>query len=148
MQIILIQDIENLGQKDDLVTVKDGYARNYLIPKKLAIIATDSARKVIAENKRQRAHKEAKLKENAESMATRLGNLKLVIGVKANSAGKIFGSVTPLMIAEAINKNGYEIERRQVIVSDDHIKEVGNYDVKVKLHRDVFVDIPLEVVAE
>ena len=148
MQIILIQDIENLGQKDDLVTVKDGYARNYLIPKKLAIIATDSARKVIAENKRQRAHKEAKLKENAESMATRLGNLKLVIGVKASSAGKIFGSVTPLMIAEAINKNGYEIERRQVIVSDDHIKEVGKYDVKVKLHRDVFVDIPLEVVDE
>ena len=103
---------------------------------------------MIAENKRQRAHKEAKLKENAESKATRLGKLKHVIGVKASRAGKIFGSVTPLMIAEAINKNGYEIERRQVIVSDDHIKEVGNYDVKVKLHRDVFVDIPIEVVAE
>lgn len=148
MQIILVQDIENLGHKNDVVTVKDGYARNFLIPKKMAIIATESARKVIAENKKQQAHKETKLKENAQSLATRLGNLKLSIGVKASATGKIFGSVTPLMIAEAINKNGYEIERKQVVVADDHIKEVGNYGVKVKLHRDVFVEIPLEVVAE
>lgn len=148
MQIILVQDIENLGHKDDVVTVKDGYARNFLIPKKMAIIATESARKVIAENKKQQAHKETKLKENAQSLATRLGNLKLSIGVKASATGKIFGSVTPLMISEAINKNGYEIERKQVVVADDHIKEVGSYNVKVKLHRDVFVEIPLEVVAE
>ncbi len=148
MQIILVQDIENLGHKDDIVTVKDGYARNFLIPKKMAIIATESARKVIAENKKQQAHKEAKLKDSAQSLATRLGNLKLSIGVKASATGKIFGSVTPLMISEAINKNGYEIERKQVVVADDHIKEVGSYNVKVKLHRDVFVEIPLEVVAE
>ncbi len=148
MQIILLQDVENLGHKDDLITVKDGYARNYLIPKKLAIIATESAKLVLAENKRQRAHKEAKLKENAQSLANRIGELKLVIGVKASTTGKIFGSVTPLMIAEAINKNGFEIERRQVIVADDHIKEVGNYNIKIKLHKDIFVDVPMEVVAE
>ncbi len=148
MQIILIQDVEKLGQKDDIITVKDGYARNYLIPKKMAIKATESALKVIAENKRQQAHKEAKMKGNAESLATSLGSLKLTIGVKASTTGKIFGSVTPLMISEAINKNGFEIERKQVVVADDHIKEVGNYSVRVKLHREVFVEIPLEIVAE
>ncbi len=148
MQIILLQDVESLGHKDDLLVVKDGYARNYLIPKKIAIVATESAKKVVAENKRQRAHKEAKMKENAESLATRLGKLKLTIGVKASSTGKIFGSVTPLMIAEAVNQNGFEIERRQVVVEDDHIKEVGSYTVKVKLHKEVSVEIPMEVVAE
>lgn len=148
MQIILIQDVEKLGQKDDIITVKDGYARNYLIPKKMAIKATESALKVIAENKRQQAHKEAKMKGNAESLATSLGSLKLTIGVKASTTGKIFGSVTPLMISEAINKNGFEIERKQVVVADVHIKEVGNYSVRVKLHREVFVEIPLEIVAE
>ena len=148
MQIILTQDIENLGHKDDLISVKDGYARNFLIPKKMAVVATESARKVMAENKRQRAHKEAKLKETAQSMATRMSSVKLTIGVKASSTGKIFGSVTPLMIAEAINKNGFEIEKKQVVVVDDHIKEIGNYSIKVKLHKDVFVEIPMEVIPE
>jgi large subunit ribosomal protein L9 len=148
MQIILIQDIENLGHKDDMMIVKNGYARNYLIPKKLAVVATESAKKVLAENKKQQAHKEAKLKETAESLASRIGDLRLTIGVKASSTGKIFGSVTPLMIAEAINKNGFEIERKQVIVADDHIKEIGSYTVKVKLHKDVLVELPMDVVAE
>lgn len=148
MQIILIQDVDNLGHKDDLLTVKDGYARNYLIPKKLAVVATQSAKLVLAENKKQRAHKEAKLRETAQSLATRLGSIKIVIGVKASSTGKIFGSVTPLMISEAINKNGFEIERKQVVVEDDHIKEIGNYNVKVKLHKEIFVEIPMEVIPE
>ncbi len=148
MEIILLQDSENLGHKDDIVSVKDGYARNFLIPKKLAVIATESAKKVLAENKKQRAHKEAKMREDAESLATRIGKLKLSIGVKASTTGKIFGSVTPLMIAEAINKNGFEIERKQVVVADDHIKEVGEYTVKVRLHRDVYVEVPMEVIAE
>jgi large subunit ribosomal protein L9 len=148
MKIILIQDIETLGHRDEIVTVKDGYARNYLIPKKMAVIATESARKVLDENKRQRAHKEAKIKDDAQSLATKLAGLKLIIGVKASTTGKIFGSVTPLMIAETINKNGFEIERKQVVVADDHIKEVGSYTVKVKLHKDVFVELPMEVVAE
>ena len=148
MEIILLQDSENLGHKDDIVSVKDGYARNFLIPKKMAVIATESAKKVLAENKKQRAHKEAKMREDAESLATRIGKLKLSIGVKASTTGKIFGSVTPLMIAEAINKNGFEIERKQVVVADDHIKEVGEYTVKVRLHRDVYVEVPMEVIAE
>jgi large subunit ribosomal protein L9 len=148
MEIILLQDSENLGHKDDIVSVKDGYARNFLIPKKMAVIATESAKKVLAENKKQRAHKEAKMREDAESLATRIGKLKLSIGVKASTTGKIFGSVTPLMIAEAINKNGFEIERKQVVVADDHIKEVGEYTVKVRLHRDVNVEVPMEVIAE
>jgi len=148
MQVILIRDFENLGQKDDIVIVKDGYARNYLIPKKIAIIATESAKKVMNENKRQQAHKEAKLMDNAKSLASRLESLKLTIGVKASSTGKIFGSVTPLLISEAINKNGFEIERKQVIVDDDHIKEIGNYMVRVKLHKDVIVELPLEVIPE
>ncbi len=148
MQIILLQDIEKLGHKDDLITVKDGYARNYLIPKKMAVIATQTAKQVLAENKRQRAHKEAKLRENAQSLATRLGQIKLTIGVKASSTGKIFGSVTPLLIAEAINKNGFEVDRKMVVVEDDHIKEIGSYTVKVKLHKEIFVDIPMEVIAE
>jgi large subunit ribosomal protein L9 len=148
MEIILIQEIEKLGQKDEIVTVKDGYARNYLIPQKMAVIATSSAKKVLAENKRQRAHKEAKIKQDAEKLANRMTSLKITIGAKASQTGKIFGSVTPLMIAEAIQKSGYEVDRKQIVVSDDHIKEVGSYAVKVKLHKDVFVDVDLDVVAE
>jgi large subunit ribosomal protein L9 len=148
MEIILIQDVEKLGQKDDIVAVKDGYARNYLIPQKMAVIATSSAKKVLAENKRQRAHKEAKIRQDAEKLAGRMTNLKITIGAKASQTGKIFGSVTPLMIAEAIQKSGYEVERKQIVVADDHIKEVGSYSVKVKLHKDVFVDVDLDVVAE
>lgn len=148
MEIILIQDVEKLGHKDDIVTVKDGYGRNYLIPQKMAVIATESAKKVLAENKRQRAHKEAKIKENAEALANRMTNLKITIGVKASSTGKIFGSVTPLMIAEAITKSGYEVDRKQIVVADDHIKEVGSYKVKVKLHKEVYVEVDMDVVAE
>ena len=148
MEIILIQEIEKLGQKDDIVTVRDGYARNYLIPQKMAVIATSSAKKVLAENKRQRAHKEAKIKQDAEKLANRMTSLKITIGAKASQTGKIFGSVTPLMIAEAIQKSGYEVERKQIVVTDDHIKEVGSYAVKVKLHKDVYVDVDLDVVAE
>lgn len=148
MEIILLQDVDKLGHKDEIVNVKDGYARNYLIPQKLAVIATSSAKKVLAENKKQRAHKEAKIRQDAEKLANRMTNLKITIGAKASQTGKIFGSVTPLMIAEAIQKSGYEVDRKQIVVSDDHIKEVGNYSVKVKLHKEVMVDVDLEVVAE
>ncbi len=148
MEIILKQDIDKLGYKDDIINVKDGFARNFLIPQKMAIIATPSAKKVRAENIRQRAHKEAKIRQDAEALATRMDKLKITIGVKASSVGKIFGSVTPLLIAEAINKSGYEVERKQIVVADDHIKEVGNYAVKIKLHKDVYAEVDMEVVAE
>jgi large subunit ribosomal protein L9 len=148
MEIILIQDVEKLGHKDDIVAVKDGYARNYLIPKRMAVIATTSAKKVLAENKRQRAHKEAKVLQDAEKLANRMTNLKITIGAKASQTGKIFGSVTPLLIAEAIVKSGYDVDRKQIVVDDNHIKDIGNYSIKVKLHKQVLVDVDLEVVAE
>jgi len=127
MEIILIQDVERLGSKDDIVTVKDGYARNFLIPRKKAIAATDSAKKVLAENIKQRAHKEARLREESQVIAEKLANKKVKIGAKVSSAGKIFGSVNTIQVAEAINKKGFEIERKQITLPEDSIKEVGTY---------------------
>ena len=148
MKIILRQDIEKLGQKNDILTVKTGYARNYLIPNGLAIQATDSALKIHNENLKQRAHKEEKIRGEAEELAKKLAEVKLVIGAKVSSAGKIFGSVNNIQLAEALNEKGYEIDRRNILLGDDAIKEVGNYKAVVKLHRDVKVDLEFEVIAE
>lgn len=148
MKIILRQDIEKLGQKNDILTVKTGYARNYLIPRGLAIQATDSAIKIHTENLKQRAHKEEKIRNEAEKLAQKLANVKLVIGAKVSSAGKIFGSVNTIQLAEALNAKGYEIDRKNILLGEDSIKEVGNYKAVVKLHRDVKVDLEFEVVAE
>jgi large subunit ribosomal protein L9 len=148
MEIILLQDVARLGSKDDVVTVRNGYGRNYLIPQKLAVIATESAKKVLAENTKQRAHKEAKLKELALGVAENLKTVQLVIGAKTSSTGKIFGSVNTIMLAEAINSKGFEIDRKQISIADDSIKEVGNYTAKIKLHREVIVELPFEVVSE
>lgn len=148
MEIILVQDVERLGSKDDVVTVKDGYARNFLIPQKKAIAATETAKKVLAENIKQRAHKEAKLKEAALAIAEKLANKKLKIGAKTSTSGKIFGSVNTIQLAEAINKKGFEIDRKQIILPEDSIKEVGSYTAKIKLHKEVVVDLEFEVVAE
>ena len=148
MEIILLQDVERLGSKDDMVNVKDGYAQNYLIPQKKAIAATETAKKILAENIKQRAHKEAKLKAVATEIAEKLENIKVTIGAKTSSSGKIFGSVNTIQITEAINKKGFEIDRKQVILAEDNIKEIGTYTAKVKLHREVIVEIEFEVVAE
>lgn len=148
MKIILKQDIEKLGQKNDILTVKTGYARNYLIPKGFAIQATDSAIKVHNENLKQRAHKEEQIRKDAEKLAARLEGIKLVIGAKVSSAGKIFGSVNTIQLAEALNAKGFEIDRRNIILGDDAVKETGSYKAVVKLHRDVKVEIEFEVVAE
>ena len=148
MEIILIQDVERLGSKDDVVNVKDGYARNFLIPKKKAIAATESAKKILAENTKQRAHKEAKLKEEATKIAEQIVNKKIKIGAKTSSSGKIFGSVNTIQLAEAINKKGFEIDRKQISIPEDSIKEVGTHTAKIKLHKEVVVDIEFEVVAE
>ena len=148
MEIILLQDVERLGSKDEIVSVKDGYAINFLIPKKKAIAASASAKKVLAENIKQRAHKEAKLKEEATQIAEKLVNKKITIGAKTSSLGKIFGSVNTIQLAEAINKKGFEIDRKQIILPEDSIKEVGNYTAKIKLHKEVVIDIEFEVVAE
>lgn len=148
MEIILREDIANLGSKDDIVKVKDGYARNCLIPQRKAILATISAKKVLAENVRQRAHKEAKLVDLAKEVAVKLEGIKVSIGAKTSSVGKIFGSVNSIQIAEALNAQGMEIERKQVIIKEDAIKQVGTHTVKIKLHREVVVDFQFEVVSE
>jgi len=148
MEIILKQDVNNLGLKDDIVVVKDGYARNFLIPKGLATMATTSAKKVLAENIKQRAHKEAKIKAEAEKIADKMAGLKLVIGAKTSSTGKIFGSVNTIQIAEAIHAKGFEIDRKNIRLQEEQIKEVGTYKAKVKLHKDIHVEIEFDVVSE
>ena len=146
MQIILLTDIANLGHKDDVINVKPGYGRNYLIPQGYAILATESAKKTVAENTKQRAHKEAKLRAEAQELAAKLEALKLTIGAKTSSTGKIFGSVNSIMIAEALQAQGYEIDRKKIMLKD--IKEVGTYSAVIKLHRDVKVNVEFEVVSE
>ncbi|MGB8357762.1 MAG: 50S ribosomal protein L9 [Bacteroidales bacterium] len=148
MKIILKQDHEKLGQKNDILTVKTGYARNYLIPKGYAIQATGSAVKVHNENLKQRAHKEEKVRNEAEKIAEKLSTVKLVIGAKVSTAGKIFGSVNTIQIAEALKEKGFEIDRKNILLGDEAVKEVGHYKAVVKLHRDVKVNVDFEVKAE
>ena len=149
MEIILTQDVKNLGYKNDIVNVKPGYARNYLIPQGMAILATESARKVLAENMRQQAYKQEKIKKEAQELATVLECLSLRIPAKAAQTGKIYGSVNNVQIANAIKEaKGIEIDRKQILVDDDTIKEVGNYKAKIRLHKDVTVEISFEVFAE
>ena len=118
MEIILLSDVANLGHKDDIVNVKPGYGRNYLIPQGHAILATPSAKKVLAENLKQRAHKEAKLKAEAEELAAKLAEVKLTIGAKTSSTGKIFGSVNSIMIAESLKEKGFDIDRKKILVKE------------------------------
>ena len=149
MEIILIQDVKNLGYKNDIVNVKPGYARNFLIPQGMAILATESARKVLAENMRQQAYKQEKIKKEAQELAAVLEGLSLRIPAKAASTGKIYGSVNNVQIANAIKEaKNIDIDRKQILVDDDTIKEVGNYKAKIRLHKDVTVEISFEVFAE
>lgn len=148
MEIILKQDIPNLGHKDDIISVKDGYARNYLIPKGYALNATKTARKVHEENLRQRAHKEAQLKAAAEEMAEKLKDISITIGAKTSTKGKIFGSVNTIQLSEELGKKGFEIDRKNISIKEELIKEVGKYTAAVKLHREVEVEIPFEIISE
>lgn len=147
MEIILKEDVTNLGHKDDIVKVKPGYGRNYLIPQGFGVLATSSARKVHAENQKQRAHKQEKMRLEAVAIAEKLEGKKLTIGAKASSTGKIFGSVNNIQIAEALEKEGFTIERKNIVIKDA-VKEVGSFTATVKLHREVKVNIDFEVVAE
>ena len=148
MDIILLQDVTNLGSKDDSVVVKDGYARNYLIPQRLAVLATSSAKKVLAENQKQRAHKEAKLKDEALKLAEKLKSIVITVGAKTSTTGKIFGSVNNIQVAEALKEKGFEVDRKQILIKEDTIKEIGKHTARVKFHRDVVVDFEFEVIAE
>ena len=149
MEVILKEDINKLGYANDLVQVKSGFARNYLIPKGLAIAATESNKKVLAENQRQRAFKEDKIKKEAETLAKALEGITVKIGAKAAETGKIFGSVNNIQISEAIkNQFKYDIDRKKIIVDGEHIKELGTYTAEIRLHKEVKLTVNFEVFAE
>jgi len=147
MEVILKQDIKKLGEKDDIVTVKPGYGRNYLIPQGFAVLATESTKKVLAENIRQAQFKQDKIKKDAAELATKLEGVKLTIGAKAGESGKIFGSVNNIQIAEALKKQGFEVDRRRITFEEDP-KTLGEYVANLNLHKEVKVQLPFEVVAE
>lgn len=148
MKVILKQEVENLGGKDELVTVKNGYGLNYLIPQGFAVMATAGNKKMLAETIKQRAHKEAKLIASAKELATKLEALTVKIGAKAGDNGKIFGSVNNIQIADAIKKQGLEIDRKAIIINEEAVKTLGKYNAKVKLHKEVVVEIEFEVVED
>ncbi len=148
MELILKQDVENLGFKDDVVTVKNGYGRNYLIPQGYAILATSSAKKVLAENLKQRAFKEAKLIEDANKLAETIKGLDIKISSKVGSGTKLFGSVNNIDVAAAIAKSGTEIDKKFIKVIGGNVKSLGKYNASVRLHREVVADITFQVVAE
>jgi len=148
MELILKQDVENLGFKDDIVTVKNGYGRNFLIPQGQAILATSSAKKVLAENLKQRAFKEAKLIDDATKLAEAIKGLEIKIASKVGTGDKLFGSVNNINVAEAIAKSGTEVDKKYIKVIGGSVKRLGKYNASVRLHRAVVADITFEVVAE
>ncbi len=148
MELILKQDVEHLGFKDDVVTVKNGYGRNYLIPNGMATMATPSAKKVLEENLRQRAHKEKKVVDAATKTAEAIKTLEIKIASKAGAGDKLFGSVTSTDLATALGKEGHEIDKKFITIQGGSVKRVGPYNAKIRLHRDVVFDIAFEVVAE
>ncbi len=148
MEVLLKKNVENLGDKDEIVTVKNGYGRNFLIPQKMAVIVTDSVRKMHAETMRQRSHKLAKIKEEAEKTAAKLKEVSIKVGAKVGESGKIFGSITNVQLADALSKAGFEVERRKIKLLGNAIKSVGNYKAEVKVHRDIAVEVTFEVVGE
>ena len=147
MEIILKEDVINLGYKNDIVTVKSGYGRNYLIPTGKAVIASPAAKKMLAEELKQRAHKLEKIKKDAEELAAKLEGVSLKIATKVSSTGTIFGSVGNIQIADELAKLGHNVDRKLITVKDT-VKEVGSYKAVVRLHKEVSVEIPFEVVAE
>ncbi|MFD2541759.1 50S ribosomal protein L9 [Lacinutrix gracilariae] len=146
MELILKQDVENLGFKDDVVTVKNGYGRNFLIPSGHAVIATASAKKVLAENIKQRAFKEKKIIDDANKVADALKALEIKIPAKVGSGDKLFGSINNINLAEALAKEGQEIDKKFITVTT--VKRLGKYDATIRLHREVTVELSFEVIAQ
>ena len=147
MEIILKEDVSNLGYKGDILKVKDGYGRNFLIPTKKAILATTSAKKMLAEDLKQRAHKLESLKNAAIELADKLKDVVLTVGAKTSTTGKIFGAVGPIQVADAFEKACFTVDRK-VIVLKDAVKEIGSYKATLKLHKEVTIEVAFEVVAE
>ncbi|GEM68811.1 50S ribosomal protein L9 [Sphingobacterium mizutaii NBRC 14946 = DSM 11724] len=147
MEVILKQDVKHLGEKDDIVVVKPGYGRNYLIPQGFAAMATPSAKKVLAENIKQAQFKQDKIKKDATELAAKLESVKLTIGAKAGESGKIFGKVNSIQIADALKAQGFEVDRRRITFETEP-KQLGEYIANLNLHKEVKVQIPFEVIAE
>jgi large subunit ribosomal protein L9 len=147
MEVILKQDVQGLGYKNDQVKVKAGYGRNYLIPNGLALIANPSNKKLVEENVRQAAHKAAKLKQDAEALAAKIGELTMEMGTKAGESGKIFGAVTALQVADALKAKGFEVDRKRVSFKEQP-KQLGTYSVMLDLHKEVKHEIKIKVIAE
>ena len=147
MEVILKQDVTGVGYKNDIVKVKAGYGNNYLIPNGYALIANESNKRLVKENVRQAAHKAAKVKQDAESIAAKIGDLTIEIGTKAGESGKIFGAVTALQIADALKAKGFDIDRKKVHLKEVP-KQVGTYHVTLDLHKEVKHEIQVKVVAE
>ena len=148
MEVILKQDIKGLGYKNDMVTVRNGYGRNYLLPKGMAILATDSAKKMHAELIKQTAFKDEKLRTEAAANAEKLATVSIKVGAKAGENGKIFGSVTNIKIADALLKSGFNVERKNIEINGESVKQLGNYTAKVRLYKDVSATVNFEVIAE
>jgi len=148
MKVILKQEVKNLGEKDELVTVKNGYGSNFLIPKGMAILATESNQKQLSETMKQRAFKIEKQKKEAQKVIDFLKDVTIKVGAKAGENGKIFGSVTSLQIADAIRKLGHEVDRKAIIINEEHIKTLGTYTAKLKLMKDMIAEIQFEVIEE
>lgn len=148
MEVILKNDVKNLGYKDDVVKVRPGYGRNFLIPKGLAVMATDSSKKMQAETVKQRAFKEQKIKKAAETTAAALKDMIVKVGAKAGESGKIFGSITTVQLADAIKKLGYEVDRKNISINEEGIKNIGTYTAEVRFHKEVVGNVTFEVVAE
>lgn len=147
MKLILTQDVRSLGHKDDVVSVRPGYGRNYLIPQGMAKMATESALKMLAEDVKQRAFKQDKIKKDAEAMAVRLEGVTVTIKAKTGTSGKIFGAVTALQVANTLKEQGIEVDRRKIVLSEDP-KVLGSYTATINLHKEVSKEIAIEVVAE
>jgi large subunit ribosomal protein L9 len=148
MEVILKQDVKNLGHKDEVVKVRPGYGRNYLIPQGFAMLATEGNRKMLAESVRQRAHKEEKLRTEASATAEKLAAITVQVGAKVGESGKIFGSVNAIQIAEALRKAGVEVERKNITLDEESVKQIGTYTAHVKIYKDIKADVKFEVVAE
>jgi len=146
MELILKQDVEGLGFKDDVVTVKNGYGRNFLIPGGKAILATTSAKKVLAENLKQRAFKEKKIIEDAQKVAEAIKALEIKIAAKVGSGDKLFGSVNNINVSEALESAGHAVDKKFISVTGGNVKRLGKYTASVRLHRDVHVELPFEII--
>ncbi|MBK6983503.1 MAG: 50S ribosomal protein L9 [Bacteroidetes bacterium] len=148
MEVILKQDLKGLGYKNDIVKVKNGYGRNFLIPQRIAVLATESNKKMQAEEIKQSSFKEQKLRNEATAMAAKFADVTVKVGAKAGESGKIFGSVTNIQLADALKKAGYEVERKNIEMNEDAIKALGTYSAKVRLFKEISATINFEVIAE